>query len=118
MKLKKNDNVKVLAGKDSGKTGKIIQVFPLKGKVVVEGVNMLVKNLKPRQKGEKGQKIEFAAPLNVSNVILICPKCQKPVRVAYTIVKPKQKTSKADATALVAQKQKKFRVCKKCGESF
>ncbi|HLD81801.1 MAG TPA: 50S ribosomal protein L24 [Patescibacteria group bacterium] len=105
MNLKRNDNVKIIAGKDKGKTGKIIQTFPAQDKVVVEGANMMVKNLRPQKSGEKGQKVEFAAPLHVSNVMLMCPKCGKIVRAAHKITK-----------AADQKKTKKFRVCRKCQE--
>lgn len=105
MNIKRNDNVKIIAGKDKGKTGKVIQTFPDREKVVVEGANMLVKNLRPRSRDEKGQKVTFSAPFHISNVMLICPKCNKPVRIAYKLIQSGgEKTSK------------KFRVCRKCKE--
>ena len=69
MKIKKNDTVKIVAGKDKGKTGKIIQVFPKDDKVVIEGLNIHRRHMRPRKQGEKGQRIEYSAPINVSNVI-------------------------------------------------
>ncbi len=86
MKIKTGDTVKIIAGKDKGKTGKVIQCFPKLNKVVVEGCNILVKHLKPQRQGEKGQRIEFAAPIHVSNVMLICPHTKKPTRVGYKIL--------------------------------
>ncbi|HYE60110.1 MAG TPA: 50S ribosomal protein L24 [Candidatus Kapabacteria bacterium] len=87
MKIKTNDNVKVLSGKNRGKTGKVIQVLTKKETgeryVVVEGVNMRKKHLKPGRKGDKGQTIELAAPIHASNVMLIDPKSNKPTRVGY-----------------------------------
>lgn len=80
-KIKTGDRVIVIAGKDKGKTGKVLQVFPELGKVVVEGVNIGTKFLKPRQAGQKGQKLEYPGPLHVSNVMHIDPKTQKPTRV-------------------------------------
>ncbi len=105
MRIKKGDNVKVLAGKDRSKTGKVIQVFPEKGKVVVEGVNTMSKHLKTRKQGEKGQKLEFSGPLQVSNVILLCPKCAKPTRTTMKTIE-------------VSGKNKKVRACKKCKETI
>lgn len=70
MKIKVNDNVRVIAGKDKGKTGKVVQVFKDSNTVVVEGVNKAVKHLKARG-GEKGQRVEFDAPINVSNIRVI-----------------------------------------------
>ena len=99
MKIKTNDQVKVLTGKDSGKTGKVIQVFPDDAKVVVEGVHVIKKHLRGKSSNEKGQVIELAAPLDVSNVSLVCPKCSRTVRVGYKV---EGKTKK--------------RVCRKCGE--
>lgn len=92
MKIKKGDKVKVLAGKDKGKTGKILQVLTKDNKVVVEGVNLHYKNARPRRQGEKGQKIQFPASLNASNVALIDPKTNKPTRVGYKISDDKKKT--------------------------
>lgn len=106
MKIKKNDKVTLLAGKDKGKSGKVLQVFPEKQRASVEGLNLLIKHLRPRKEGEKGQRIEFPAPLNISNMMLVCPKCGKPTRVNYKIL------------AAVGDKKKgqKVRVCKKCKE--
>ncbi|MDO9509686.1 MAG: 50S ribosomal protein L24 [Candidatus Magasanikbacteria bacterium] len=97
MNIKTNDKVKMIAGKDRGKEGKVIQVFPKEGKIVVEGINLLKKNMRARKEGEKGQVIELSAPFDVSNAKVICPKCGLAVRVAH----------KEEAG------QKK-RVCKKC----
>lgn len=99
MKIKTNDKVKVMSGKDAGKTGKVIQVFPKEERVVVEGVNMMKKAMKTNKKGEKGQVIELAGPLHMSKVALVCPKCSQPTRVGF-------KTEGND----------KKRVCRKCKE--
>lgn len=85
MKIKTGDRVMVIAGKDKGKTGKVLQTFPKLGKVVVEGANVSTKYLRARGQGQKGQKIEFPGPLHVSNVMLIDPKTQKPTRVKYAV---------------------------------
>ncbi len=74
MKLKKGDNVIVIAGKDKGKKGKIVAVFVDKNKVVVEGINMMKKHQRPRKSGEKGSKIDIPMPLHVSNVMIVDPK--------------------------------------------
>ncbi len=100
MKIKKGDKVKIIAGKDKGKGGKVLQVMPEKNKVVVEGLNLLIKHVKPRRAGEKGQRIQFPAPLDISNIMLVCPKCNKQTRVGYKILENK----------------KKVRLCKKCKE--
>ena len=89
MKIKTGDKVKILSGKDKGKTGKVIQILEntKKGQiyVVVENINILKKNMRPRREGEKGQIIELPAPLNISNVMLIDPKSGKPTRVGFKI---------------------------------
>ncbi len=83
MKIKKGDRVKILAGKDQGKAGKVLQVYTERNKVTVEGINLLHKNMRPKKQGEKGQHIQFPAPLAASNVVLLCPKCSAATRVAY-----------------------------------
>jgi len=109
MKIIKGDKVKVLAGKDNGKTGKVLQVFPEKQRVSVEGVNILIKHLRPRRQGEKGQRVEFPAPLNISNLMLVCPKCSKTTRVTYKTIELEKDGKK---------KNKKVRVCKKCKQAI
>lgn len=87
MKIKTGDKVKVLTGKDSGKTGKVIQILKNKKNnqtlVVVEGVNLLKKHMRARRQGEKGQVIELPAPLHVSSVMLLDPKSGKATRVGF-----------------------------------
>ena len=61
----------------NGKTGKVLQVFPDKNRASIEGLNILIKHMRPRRQGEKGQRIEFPAPIQLSNLMLICPKCGK-----------------------------------------
>lgn len=103
MKVKKGDNVLVIAGKDRGKKGKITQVLLSNDKIVVEGINKTYRHVKPRKEGEKGQKIEFFAAISVSNVVLVCPKCNKPARVGYKLGK---------------DKKAKQRICRKCQEAI
>jgi large subunit ribosomal protein L24 len=113
MKIKTGDKVKIISGKDQSKTGKILQVFKgaigskkrVKTRVSVEGLNLLIKHMRPRKQGEKGQRIEFPAPMDASNVMLICPNCDKPARVGYKITEVEVKGKKEN---------KKFRFCKKC----
>jgi large subunit ribosomal protein L24 len=100
MNIKKGDKVKILAGKDKGKTGKVLQVFNKKDRISVEGINLLFKNMRPKKQGEKGQRIQFPAPMQISNISLVCPKCGKITRVGYKILENK----------------KKARICKKCKE--
>jgi len=83
LKIKKGDMVRVVAGKDKGKEGKVIQVFPNLNKVVVDKINMMKKHLKPQKKGQQGQVIEFSAPLNVSNVMLVDPDNGQVSRVGF-----------------------------------
>ncbi len=106
MNIKKNDKVQILAGKDKGKTGKVLQVSPSQGRVSVEGLNLLIKHLRPNRQNEKGQRIEFPAFINLSNVALLCPKCGKATKVGYKIIKNE------------GGKSKKYRVCKKCQETI
>ena len=98
MKIKKDDKVVVLAGKDKGKQGKVLVADPKGGKVVVEGVNVATKHQKPQGQNKEGGIIKIETPLYVSKVQLVCPKCGKGTRVGYKL---------ADG--------KKVRVCKKCG---
>lgn len=97
MKIKKGDKVKILTGKDRNKTGKVIKSIPFDQKIIVEGLNIAKKSMRPRKEGEKGQIVETPMPLNVSNVMLVCPKCDKATRVGYNV-----------------EGDKKKRVCKKC----
>ncbi len=104
-KIRSGDRVKVLAGKDKGKKGKVLQVLGEKNRASVEGINLMVKHMRPRKQGEKGQKIEFPAPLNISNLLLICPKCNRSIRIKYKFL---EKTGD--------KKAKKVRICGKCKE--
>lgn len=81
MKLKKNDNVIVMTGKDKGKKGKIVRVLVGKNKVVIEGINMLKKHQRPRKSGEKGQIMNVAMPIHASNVMIVDPKTGKGSRI-------------------------------------
>ena len=100
MKLKTNDTVKVITGKDKGKTGKIMRTITSAKKIVVEKVNIRTKFIK---KGESrpGERIQFEAPLDVSNVMIICPECKKTTRIGYKKL----------------ENGKKERICKKCSEA-
>lgn len=100
MKIKKGDKVKILIGKDSGKTGAITKVLKNQERIVVDGINMLTKHQRPKKEGDKGVKVKFSAPINKSNVILVCPKCGKTTRVGYVAG------------------DKKLRQCKKCKGTF
>ena len=111
--VKTGDTVILLTGKyedkfDSKgdrKTGKVVEVSPKEDKVIVEGINMITKHVKPTRMGEKGGIINTEAPVYASKVQLVCPKCGKPTRVGHII--------ETDG-----DKKTKLRVCKKCGKSF
>ncbi|MFC1802287.1 50S ribosomal protein L24 [Patescibacteria group bacterium] len=81
MRIKKDDKVIVVSGKDKGKTSNVLKALPCEGKVVVEGVNVKKKHQKPTMKGQKGQIIEKNYPIDVSNVMIVDPKTSKPTRI-------------------------------------
>ena len=99
LNIKKGDNVKVIFGKDAGKEGKVLRTVPENERVVVEKVNIMKKAMRPTQQNPQGGISSIEAPLHVSNVMLVCPKCSKATRVGHTV--------KADGV--------KVRTCKKCG---
>ncbi len=101
MRIRRGDRVVVLSGKDKGKKGKVIQVLPDKERVKVEGVNMIKKHAKPTQKIPQGGIREMEAALPASRVMLLCPACSKPTRIAKKLT--------ADG--------RRIRTCKKCGEA-
>ncbi len=98
--VKKDDNVFVLSGKDAGKSGKVLKVDSAKHTVIVEGVNMCVKHKKPRSQNQQGGIINQEAPINSSNVMLVCDKCKRPTKVGRKILASGEK----------------IRVCKACEE--
>ena len=104
MKIKKGDTVLIISGKDRTKKGKVIQVLPEKKRIVIEGLNIIKKHVRPKKSGEKGQRVEVPRPLDVSNVKLICPKCKTPVRTGYK--------------SIVKGREKKVRICKKCNQEI
>ncbi len=83
MKIKTNDNIIVLAGKEKGKTGKVIRIFKSENKVIVEGLNMVKKHRRPRKEGAKGQIVDIAMPLHISNIAIVDGKSGKASRVGY-----------------------------------
>ena len=85
MNIKKGDTVKLLAGKDRGKTGKVLEVFPKLQRMAVEGLNIHVRFSRPKKQGEKGQRLETPGPIPAGKVMLICPSCGKPTRVGHEI---------------------------------
>jgi len=100
MKLKKGEKVQIMRGKDRGKTGKVLHFYPKKNQVVVEGLNLHFRHLKPRKSGEKGQRVEFPAPIHASNVMVFDAKTNKPARLNVAksnktkSVTPKSESSK------------------------
>lgn len=102
LKIKKGDTVKVLSGKDRGKTGKVLRVYPGRRRVVVDNVNMHTKFERSRRAGQPGQKITLASPIDVSNVMLIDPSTNKPTRVEYKVLDDgtKQRLAKKSGKAV------------------
>lgn len=90
MNIKKGDNVIILTGKDKGKKGKVLSVFPTEDKVLVEGINMKKRHMRPRTQDGKGQIVDMAHPLHRSNVALVDPKDGKPTRLASKDIKGKK----------------------------
>jgi large subunit ribosomal protein L24 len=90
-KIVKSDNVIVLSGNDQGKTGKILKVFPDKNRAVVEGVNLIKRHTRPTRDLPQGGIIEKEAPVHISNLKVICPKCNRPTRVGIRILEDKSK---------------------------
>lgn len=102
LKFKKGDTIKITAGKDKGKEAKIEQVFPQTGKVLVPGINIYKKHVKPTMTVDgKGGVFEFSRPMNVAKLAIICPNCKKQTRVGFKIVDGK-----------------KQRICRKCGKNI
>ncbi len=104
MNIKKNDTVKVLTGKDKGKSGKVLRSYPSLDKVVVEGINLIVKHIRARKSGERGQRLYLPARISLSKVQLVCPSCGKATRIGWKMV--------------TGARQKKERVCKKCSATI
>ncbi len=98
MKLKKGDKIIIIRGKDKGRKGKIDKVFPKLDKVLVPGVNIYKRHIKPQGQGKPGGIIDKVMPLSAANVALLCPKCDKKTRVGFQL-----------------SKGEKQRLCKKCG---
>lgn len=90
MKIKRDDTVKIMMGKDKGKTGKILKAFPLKNMVLVEGVNQFKRHKKGQAQGQKSEIVTITKPIHSSKVSLIDPKSKKPTRVGYKIEKGKK----------------------------
>ena len=102
MKIRKEDNVLVIAGKDKGKKGKVRFVYPRQNRVLIEGVNMIKTHSKARQQVKQAGLIEREAPINLSNVILVCTRCNKPARIGFKIL----------------EDGRKVRICRSCKEAI
>jgi large subunit ribosomal protein L24 len=100
LSIKKNDTVVVITGREKGKRGRVLSVYPAKGGVIIEKINIIKRHMRPSRKYTQGGIIEKEAPLHISNVMLICPKCSKPTRISSTVL--------SDG--------KKVRACKQCKE--
>ena len=100
--VKTGDTVVILSGKDRGSKGKVMAVSPKEGKVIIEGLNMVTKHVKPRRMGEQGGIVKAEGALYACKVQIVCPHCGKPTRVGHKLYE--------DGT--------KGRICKKCGESL
>ncbi|MFQ5925122.1 MAG: 50S ribosomal protein L24 [Dehalococcoidia bacterium] len=100
MKIRKDDTVLVIAGKDKGKKGKVRQSLPKESRVVVEGVNVVKRHMRPRGTARQAGIIEREAPLQVSNVMLLCTKCNRPTRIGFRFL----------------EGGTKVRICRRCGE--
>ncbi|MBI5466875.1 MAG: 50S ribosomal protein L24 [Candidatus Kerfeldbacteria bacterium] len=90
LKIKTGDQVLIIAGKDAGKKGKVLQVLPAERRVVVENINQMTKNVRARRERETGQRVQFNGPIHISNVMLIDPKSGEPTRVGSTMVGDKK----------------------------
>ncbi|MFR7874303.1 MAG: 50S ribosomal protein L24 [Christensenellales bacterium] len=101
MKIRKGDTVKVLSGNDKGKTGEVLEVIPKTQKIIVKGINIRKKHIKPRKQGEEGGIIPSEFSIHSSKVAVVCPKCGKATRIGYSV-----------------EKDEKVRVCKKCGANI
>lgn len=102
MFVRKEDNVMVVAGKERGKTGKIIKVLPKKSRVLIERVNLVKRHTKPRSAQQPGGIVEKEASIHVSNVMIMCDTCNAPVRIGHKILEDGQKV----------------RVCRRCGQGI
>lgn len=100
--IKKDDFVKVIAGKDRGKQGKVLRVFPKEGRLTVERLNLVKRHTRPARQTQQGGIIEREGKLHISNVMLICGKCERGVRIGHSSL----------------EDGKKVRVCRRCGESL
>lgn len=102
MRIKKDDTVMVISGKDKGKKGKVMVAMPAEQRVIVQGANIVTRHKKPRGQADPGGIVKKEAPIHVSNVKLVCSKCGQPTRISMNVAEDGSKT----------------RICKKCGASI
>lgn len=100
--IKKNDNITIISGKDRGKSGQVLKIFPKQDRILVEGVNMRKKHIRPKKAGEKGQTVQMPMPIHISNAMVVCKNCSKRTRIGKKIL----------------GNGVKIRVCKKCGSEI
>ena len=98
--IKKNDKVQIISGDEKGKKGRVLSMLSKDDRIIVEGINMIKRHMKPSKKYSQGGIIEREAAVNRSNIMLVCPKCDKPTKIGNKIL----------------ENDKKIRLCKKCGE--
>ena len=91
LRIKKNDTVLIITGKEKGKKGRVLSVYPSEGKLLIEGINIIKRHMRPSMKYTQGGVIEKEAPVILSNIMLLCPKCGKPTRIKNTILSDGEK---------------------------
>ncbi len=101
-RIKKGDSVKIISGKDKGRSGKILRVYPKEGLVLIEGLNLRKRHRRPRKAGEKGSIVQFPAPMASSKIMPICPSCSNAVRIGFKVLEDGSRK----------------RICKKCQYEF
>lgn len=101
-KIRRGDTVLVAKGRDRGKQGRVQRVIPVKGRLVVEGVNMVTRHMRPTQGLRQAGRIRMEAPFSIANVALVCPQCSRPARIGFTSL----------------EDGKKVRICRKCHETI
>ena len=101
MNIKKGDTVKIISGKDRGKTGAVLRAYPEESRVSIEGLNLFKKRVRPTKQGQKGEVVSAARPLHISNIMIVCSSCKKPTRIGSRY-----------------ESDTKIRYCKKCKASI
>lgn len=101
MNIKKGDIVKVITGRDREKSGKVLRIYAEENRVLVDGINLMKKKMKPKKQGQKGEMVSVSRPIHASNVMLVCASCKAASRVGYR-----------------AEGDKKVRYCKKCSATL